>query len=296
MDTERPDTGLHDESRREQPQYEPTRDDESLLGQAQDRDDLGLFGEGQEDRGQYGQARDDQSLFGQAQYDQAGHGQSLHGQLPGSSLGWGAALALGVITLVLGVVLAFRPAQTLVVIAVLLGVVMVVSGIYHIVRALDGHEHERTWRAITGVLFILAGLVLLRHLHLSIALIGLFIGFTWVVQGISSLMESFSERRARGAVTGWTVFFGIISLIAGIVVIVAPVASVGALTVLMGIWFIVMGAMEIIGALVFRHAIKSSERRAAAEGASVPQQRDTGQHPDRGVAEEPRPASHTMPE
>jgi uncharacterized membrane protein HdeD (DUF308 family) len=291
MDTERPDAGLPDESRRQQGQYETTRDDQSLLGQGQDPDDQSLFGLGQDDRGQYGQTRDDQSLFGQD--DQARPGQGLNDQLPGSSLGWGAALALGVITIVLGVILAFRPAQTLVVIAVLLGVVMMVSGIYHIVRALDGHEHDRAWRAITGVLFILAGLVLLRHLNLSIALIGLFIGFTWVVQGISALMESFSQHRAAGSVTGWTVFFGVISLIAGIVVIVAPVASVGALTVLMGIWFIVMGAMEIIGALIFRRAIKRAERDVA-EAVSVPQQRDTGR--DRGVAEEPRPASHTMPD
>ena len=41
--------------------------------------------------------------------------------------------------------------------------------------------------------------------------------------------------------TGWSIFFGVISLIAGIVVISAPIASITTLAILMGIWFMVMG-------------------------------------------------------
>jgi uncharacterized membrane protein HdeD (DUF308 family) len=186
-------------------------------------------------------------------------------------LGWAASLTLGVITVILGVIIAFRPAQTLAVIAVLLGVVMLVSGIYHIVRALDGREHDRVWRGVSGVLCLLAGLVLIRHLHLSIALIGMFIGFTWIIQGVASLMEGFSRGRGRGE-KGWSVFFGIVSLIAGIVVISAPIASLGALTIFMGAWFIVMGAFEVLGALVTR---RSRGSQAPGSVSGVPQQRSS---------------------
>jgi len=183
-------------------------------------------------------------------------------------LGWEASFMLGVITLILGLVIAFYPAQSLIAIAVLLGIVMIISGIYHIARALDGREHERVWRGIAGVLFLLAGLVLLRHLHLTIALIGIFVGFTWIVQGVMMLMEAFSGL-ARG-VRGWSVFFGIISLIAGIVVVTAPIASVGVLTIFLGIWFVVMGACEVIGSLITRRDMR---RQATAEGVRVPGQR-----------------------
>ena len=183
-------------------------------------------------------------------------------------LGWEASFMLGVITFILGLVIAFYPAQSLIAIAVLLGIVMIISGIYHIARALDGREHERVWRGIAGVLFLLAGLVLLRHLHLTIALIGVFVGFTWIVQGVMMLMEAFSGLAGR--VRGWTVFFGIISLIAGIVVVTAPIASVGALTIFLGIWFVVMGACEVIGSLITRRDMR---RLATAEGVHVPGQR-----------------------
>jgi uncharacterized membrane protein HdeD (DUF308 family) len=197
--------------------------------------------------------------------------RSDEASLTGSLLGlvsWRATFILGLITLILGVILAFRPAQSLAVIAVLVGVVMIVGGIYHIVRALDGHEHERVWRGIAGVLFILTGLILLRHLHLSVALIGLIIGLTWIVQGLSSIVEALSGTRGREG-RGWPVFFGIVSLIAGIILVVAPIASLATLTVFLGIWFIVMGAMEMAGSLVVRRAV----RKERAAGVSVPAQR-----------------------
>lgn len=213
---------------------------------------------------------------------------------PAALVSWHTSLLLGLITLILGVIIAFRPTQSLVAIAVLLGVVMIISGSFHLVRALGGRrEHDRVWRGISGVLFILTGLVLLRHLHLSVALIGLFIGFTWVIQGVSALIETFSGGRGRTE-TGWSVFFGIISLIAGIVVIAAPIASVATLTIFMGAWIIVMGVMEIAGAL----AARSGARRRGGD-VSVPSQRadaaTSGREADVADAPVQPPAGRNIP-
>ena len=162
-------------------------------------------------------------------------GWTGQGGVPRSMVGlvsWRAVFGLGLITLILGVVLTFRPTQSLTVFAILLGIVMLVSGIYHIVRAISGRDHERLWRAISGVLFILAGVVLLRHLHLSVALIGLFVGFTWIIQGVAALVEGFSGGGRHGE-GGWSIFFGIVSLIGGIIVVATPITSVGVLTVVL---------------------------------------------------------------
>ena len=190
-----------------------------------------------------------------------------------SLLSWRASFVLGLITLILGIIVAFRPTQSLNVIAVLLGIAMIVSGVYQVARAFDGREHERMWRGISGVLFILAGLVLLRHLHLSVALIGLFIGFSWVIQGVASLVEAVASR-GRRTLTGWSVLFGVISLIAGIVVISAPISSVTALTIFMGIWLIIMGLMEMLGAFVVRREAGRLEADSSETGqVNVPGQR-----------------------
>jgi uncharacterized membrane protein HdeD (DUF308 family) len=180
----------------------------------------------------------------------------------------GMGIALGAITLILGLVIAFHPTTSLATIAVLLGVVMMVSGVFHIARAIGGHENERVWRGVSGLLFFLVGLALIRHLNLSVALIGFFVGITWIIQGITVLVESLAPGRERRE-TGWSVFFGVISLIAGIVVVASPVSSVTALTVLLGIWFVVMGILEIIGSLIAKPAVIAQD----SGGVSVPQQR-----------------------
>jgi len=179
---------------------------------------------------------------------------------PFFNLGWKASLVIGGISLILGLIVAFHPTESLVAIAVLLGVLMIVSGIFQLVRALGADEGSKVWPAIAGILFILGGIVLIRHLNLSLALIGLFIGFTWVIQGVAALLAGFSGHRYAGRVRWWPVVFGAVSLIAGIIVVSTPVASVTTLAILIGIWFAVMGVFQIIDGLIARGAVRSAAR------------------------------------
>jgi len=114
--------------------------------------------------------------------------------------------------------------------------------------------------------------VLIRHLHLTVALIGLIVGITWIVQGISALVTGIASGPFEGR--GWWIFFGIVSLIAGIVVTAVPTTSITTIAVLVGIWFIVIGLFEIIGGFMIRHAINKAEATMldpprAGEGAAA---------------------------
>src|SRR4249920_1164924 len=107
------------------------------------------------------------------------------GMLAGS---WQAALFVGVVTLILGLIVSFHPTGSLNVLAVLLGILMIFSGIFHLIRVFDPAEPHRVWLGIAGLLFIVIGVVLIRHLHLTRSLIGLIIGITWIVQGLTALI------------------------------------------------------------------------------------------------------------
>lgn len=165
-----------------------------------------------------------------------------------------AGIVLGALTLILGIVVAFHPTGSLNVIAVLLGIMMLLSGLFHLIRVLDPQERNRVWLGITGLLFIVIGVILIRHLHLTRALIGLVIGITWVVQGLTAFIGGLAGGAREGR--AWWIFFGALSLIAGIVVVASPTSSLNVLAVLFGIWFIVMGIMEIIGAFLLRHSLR----------------------------------------
>lgn len=164
---------------------------------------------------------------------------------------------LGVLTLILGLIVSFHPSGSLNVIAVLLGILMILSGIFHLIRVFDPSEVHRVWLGIAGLLFIVIGVVLIRHLHLTVALIGLFIGIAWIIQGIAVLIGGISGDVREGR--AWWIIFGVVSLIAGIVVAATPESSATVLAVLVGIWFVVMGIIEIIGGFMLRHALKTRE-------------------------------------
>jgi uncharacterized membrane protein HdeD (DUF308 family) len=178
------------------------------------------------------------------------------GMLAGS---WQAALFLGVLTLVIGVIVTFHPTTSLNVIAVLLGILTILSGIFHLIRVFDPRERNRVWLGITGLLFIVIGVILIRHLHLTRSIIGLVIGLTWIVQGLTALIGGISGGVREGR--AWWIIFGVVSLIAGIVVVSAPASSLDVLAVLLGIWFIIMGIFEIIAGFLLRHALRNSNDR-----------------------------------
>jgi uncharacterized membrane protein HdeD (DUF308 family) len=182
---------------------------------------------------------------------------------------WQATLFLGIVTAILGLIVAFRPSTSLNVIAVLFGILMIISGIFHLIRVFDPAELHRVWLGIAGLLFIVIGVLLIRHLHLTVAIIGLVVGLTWIVQGLSALIGGIAGGSREGR--WWWIFFGIVSLIAGIVVVSSPVTSVTVLATLLGIWFIVMGVFEIIGAFIIRKAFSAAPRapRAADEEAGA---------------------------
>ncbi len=174
---------------------------------------------------------------------------------------WQGTVLLGALTLILGLVVSFHPSSSLNVIAVLLGILMILSGIFHLIRVFDSREVHRVWLGIAGLLFVVVGVLLIRHLHLTLAIVGLFIGISWIVQGLVSLIAGISGGTREGR--GWWIAFGAISLVAGIVVSSAPVSSLTTLTVLVGIWFIIMGIFEIAGSLLLRRAVRAANTATA---------------------------------
>jgi len=170
---------------------------------------------------------------------------------------WQMAMFLGAATLIVGLIVALHPSTSVDVIAVLLGILMLLSGLFHLIRVFDKREPHRVWLGIAGLLFIVIGVILIRHLHLTRSIIGLIIGITWIVQGLAALIGGISGGVREGR--AWWIVFGAASLIAGIAVTAAPASSLNVLATLLGIWFMVMGVFEIIGGLLLRHALRARE-------------------------------------
>jgi uncharacterized membrane protein HdeD (DUF308 family) len=180
---------------------------------------------------------------------------------------WQTTLTVGIITLILGLIVSFHPSTSLNVVAVLIGVLLIISGLFHLIRIFNSTESHRVWLGISGLLLVVLGVLLIRHLHITVAFIGLAIGIAWIVQGLSALVIGFSGGSGEGR--GWWIFFGIVSLIGGIVIAAVPVQSVTVIAVLVGIWFIIQGLFEIFDAFLLRRASKTEVTVVTGEGATA---------------------------
>ncbi|HZC99860.1 MAG TPA: HdeD family acid-resistance protein [Actinomycetes bacterium] len=166
---------------------------------------------------------------------------------------WGWVLAFGIINLLVGIAALAWPGRTIVVVAVLFGIELVLAGIFRFVAALAADEESggtRVLLALLGVLSFIVGLWALRHLLVTIAALALLLGIFWIVNGAVEMFTALSYRAMPGR--GWTIFTGLLSVMAGVVVLAYPGISLLTLAVVLGVWLLVYGTMEIALALQLR--------------------------------------------
>ena len=170
--------------------------------------------------------------------------------------GWHTALAVGLAAVILGLIVLLWPDRTLVVVGVLFGIYLLFAGIGQIVMASGAHVSGglRALGFVSGALFILLGLMCFRSAFQSVTLLGIWIGIGWLFRGTAGTFSAMDAPAVPGR--GWTVFFSIIMALAGVVLIVDPIGSLATLTVLAGIWLVVLGGMEIGHAFVLRRAAR----------------------------------------
>ena len=168
---------------------------------------------------------------------------------------WWLLLFGGVISLVVGIIVISWPDKTVIVVAVLFAIYLIISGIFEIVRSFASGltGGTRALLLITGVLSVILGIFAIRSAaDDAVNLLGIFVGIAFLFRGFASLFMGFDSKEGRG----WNIFFGIIMLVGGVVILVQPALSLTTLAWVVGIWLIMIGIYEIIASLVVRNRIK----------------------------------------
>src|SRR6476469_44799 len=159
---------------------------------------------------------------------------------------WKWKLVAGLLTIVMGAIVLAWPGPTILVASTLFGVYLLLSGLAELFGAfaLPGSAGTRV------VLFIMS----FRHFGdgYAVLLLSLWIGIGFIFQGVSAAAIGVSESDLPGR--GWYIAAGIISVLAGLVVLVWPFDSIAVLTLAAGIWLVIIGITQIIQAFQARKA------------------------------------------
>lgn len=171
---------------------------------------------------------------------------------------WGWVLAFSVATLILGVLVMAWPSATVKLVALLFGLQLFVGGLFSLVRAFTrGGEGSRVLLAVLGVLGILVGIFVLRHLFQTVVILVILLGVYWVLHGIIEFFVAIDQRGAPAR--GLNATMGILSFIAGVVVLSWPSPTLLVLVWVLGVWLVVYGLVGIAGAFMVRRAVKTAD-------------------------------------
>jgi len=155
---------------------------------------------------------------------------------------------------VLGILILVWPLKTAGIITILIAIYAVIAGLVYLGMGIFSKGFgvwARIGHIVLGALFIAAGIIAFLNpgdATLILAfIVTIFIGVTWIVEGIVAL-----TLLGQVASKGWTIFYAIISIVAGIVILLAPIWAAALLWLFLGIALIVLGIVQVIRAFTYK--------------------------------------------
>jgi uncharacterized membrane protein HdeD (DUF308 family) len=182
---------------------------------------------------------------------------------------WKSALVSGILVLVLGIFVLAWPGDSILAAAILFGLYLLITGIAQVFFAFSLHVSAggRVLLFISGAASLVLAVLALRHFGsdplTAILLLAIWIGVGFIFRGVATMVSAVSDPALPGR--GWQIFLGAISLLAGIVMLASPFDSIAILTLIVGIWLVVIGVFEIVSSFAIRGASKAVGQTSAAQ-------------------------------
>lgn len=183
--------------------------------------------------------------------------------------------AIGTLALVVGAFLAFWPSRTIEVVAVIMGIYLLVSGVMKALSGMVTPQLEGSRRAlliVLGVLYAICGLIMVRQMFFAGTALAVFVGITvglmWIIEGVTTLTQG-DFRQSESKSKAWTIVYAVISIVAGAAICFSPAWGTMMLMVFAGAALIVMGGISIYRAFTFGRDQLAAQADAAAAPAAA---------------------------
>jgi uncharacterized membrane protein HdeD (DUF308 family) len=162
---------------------------------------------------------------------------------------WWVALLLGGLNLVAGLVVLIEPHNSLLAIALVVGIYLVIAGILALMAGFS-RSRDRGVVIAFAILAIIAGAFVIARPGSAVHGVRIVFGIYLVISGFAHLGTAAVMSGDRLS----EILRGALELIAGIVFLVAPKLGLGAVALFFGIYLLVRGALEVTVALALREA------------------------------------------
>lgn len=161
-------------------------------------------------------------------------------------------IGTGVVMLIIGILILVWPGHTAKVVTALLAIGVLLAAVFNLAVALTPGlpTRARILAAVIALLFGISGFYALFNLTASTVglafVVGLLIGIAWIVDGIGALV-TIGDAPSKA----WAAIFGVISIVAGVILLIGPITGASLIWLILGIVFVVMGVTQVIRGLRF---------------------------------------------
>jgi uncharacterized membrane protein HdeD (DUF308 family) len=163
---------------------------------------------------------------------------------------WWAVAIRGVCGIIFGIVALLMPGVTIGALVLLFAAYMLVDGVFAIIAGVRAATHHQRWGALIleGIVDLAAGVIAIVMPIASI-LAFVWLSAAWaIVSGVLLLAAVFRLHRAHGK---WLMALGgIVSVIWGVLLFIAPIAGAVVMTIWLGAYALVFGVVLLV--LAFR--------------------------------------------
>ncbi|MFA7035991.1 MAG: HdeD family acid-resistance protein [Methanosarcina sp.] len=162
---------------------------------------------------------------------------------------WWVVLLEGIFAIIVGLFLLYSPAITTVILIQVLGIFWLAGGILSVLGAFV-FSGNRMWKLLSGILSIIAGIVILTYpIYSPFIVLTLFVIFIGVWAIISGAVKLVSGLKGEGWGTG---ILGIVTIILGLLLLANALVGALALPWVFGIFLVIGGIGGVIGGLKMR--------------------------------------------
>lgn len=160
---------------------------------------------------------------------------------PAPPLPWWAIVVLGLLSIVAGILAVAWPGPTLLLVGLTFGIFLIVSGLGDLAGGSGLGGALRVLQLTLGVLSVAAGIVLVIHPAKSVLTAAWVLGLWFVLSGVLQLVQGVIAEEQRV----YNIIFGLIGMVAGVIVLAKPGVAIATLVLIVGIGFIVRGVVTI---------------------------------------------------
>lgn len=167
---------------------------------------------------------------------------------------WGWFVGLGVLMIIAGVIALGSVLMATVVSVLVVGIMMIASGIVEIVHGMrmKGWGQFFLW-VLIGILYVVAGLFAFQNPLLAAGALTLVLGVSLLFAGVARIFLAMQMRSTSP--WGWVLASGIITLLLGALILIRwPVSSLYVLGIFLGVDLVIAGAAWLSAGLAFKRA------------------------------------------